>query len=548
MKKSTMLIFDAIEQGSLPKVRKAIRDGARVEDVDESTGMTPLAQAAELGNLGIVDLLLRVGANPELGGSTTPLEAAVLESHHDVVTALIMASSDVNRAVEDGFTPLMTAVSTGDIDLVRMLLEAGANPVAVNAEGESALTMAETAGKEIIATLLRGAVESPYDDEPSAMESFFQAIHNRDLEQVEELLEQIDLKARDRLGWTVLARAAQEGDPDIVEALLEAGAEVDFGGPQTPLYCALEQRHENIAGILLEHGAKAEGKKKQAPPLIAAVTKGHLEGVKLLLEHQAEPKGCDEEGVSALVLAARNGHEEVFRELAAHYPKKQLNMAEEILNDVLARRRRAAGETAELIELIDQGAIDEVEEKLTAGVAELDGFDEEGNTLLMAAAETGKLDLMRKLVAAGADLNARDETSTGHTALIRALRSGSAKRTETVSFLAEAGANIHLSCRKGMTPLMHAAEGDLEVETNGYGFAPATTVLIALGADLEARDPQGSTVWMQMKRNALGASTMFSTQRRRRHQMLRFLENAGASKVDNPVPRAIVESKSGMVA
>jgi len=149
------MLFDAIERGDAGTVWQQVQRGIRFDQIDESTELTPLALAAEAGHAEIVRILLSAGASPDLGGATTPLEAAVVGGHHEVVEALMRHDVDVNKAVEEGFTPLMTAAATGDLELVRILLNAGARSRAKNDDGDTAITLAEDAGHFGVAVVLR---------------------------------------------------------------------------------------------------------------------------------------------------------------------------------------------------------------------------------------------------------------------------------------------------------------------------------------------------------------------------------------------------------
>lgn len=186
----------------------------------------------------------------------------------------------------------------------------------------------------------------------------------------------------------------------------------------------------------------------------------------------------------------------------------------------------------ELQELIEKGSLDGIRRWLESGEIAIDDRDGDGRTPLMLAAAHGEPEPVRLLVDAGARPDLTDGTPSGCSALVYAVRSSSPRRNETVSVLAAAGADVNQACgRNRRTPLMHAAETDVYLETDSQlGFALTTKILISLGANLELKDRRGRTVWRLTKLNALGARTS-SAYRRRLHQMLRVLEHAGAKPI-----------------
>lgn len=111
-------------------------------------------------------------------------------------------------------------------------------------------------------------------------------------------------------------------------------------------------------------------------------------------------------------------------------------------------------------------------------------------TELMNAAYAGDLEHVRQLLAAGADVNAKDEG--GWTALMKGCYNAEQKRgyAEVVQALIDAGADIEAPIGYGVRPLMLAA---------GYGEADVVDTLLKAGADVLAKNEGGYTALMMVK-------------------------------------------------
>jgi len=129
----------------------------------------------------------------------------------------------------------------------------------------------------------------------------------------------VDPNTQDGRGWCPLMWATAEGHKEIVDLLLEYGADpnvINYLGRSAIMYASNYGFYE-IAKALLERGAIPNPSKEftDHPPLSAAADKGHLEVVKLLVEHGANVNHKGKDNKTALDISMEAGHGEVAKYL-----------------------------------------------------------------------------------------------------------------------------------------------------------------------------------------------------------------------------------------
>jgi uncharacterized protein len=123
-------------------------------------------------------------------------------------------------------------------------------------------------------------------------------------------------RAFDRNGWTPLHLAAHYGHLDVVELLLERGADIHAKSSNTveqmPIFLALGGRQYEMVEFLLEHGADVDSRQKKDWSLLhQAAIHGDLRMARILLSHGAQVNSQRMDGMTPFDLAKEKHHTEM---------------------------------------------------------------------------------------------------------------------------------------------------------------------------------------------------------------------------------------------
>ena len=208
-------------------------------------------------------------------------------------------------------------------------------------------------------------------------------------------------ESKDINNWTPLCFAAKSGETCIVEILLHEGAEVDsnLDDGQTPLLIAAQYGFKDVVEILLKQGAKTDAAEYEAwTTLYSAAMNGYLEIVQLLIEHNANfEDAVKQDGTTPLHIASKNDHANVISYLARKY------------NDINITDNRSMTAIHYLTSLSPDNptfqTTDNVSalESLIAAGADLEAKDESRNTAVHNAATNCNSLFLFKLIESGAE-------------------------------------------------------------------------------------------------------------------------------------------------
>jgi uncharacterized protein len=280
---------------------------------------------------------------------------------------------------------------------------------------------------------------------------------------VRSLLKQAeDVNAAQGDGMTALHWAAMNGDVELAQMLLYAGANfratTRLGG-YTPLFMAGKSGHAAVIDVLLKAGADAKSAAVTGlTPLMMAASSGNADAVRLLIEHGADVNAREaERGQTALVFAAAFDRPDAVKVLLAHgaNPNLKSNIVQppqlKPLNAGAAGQRGGQAQQAQQAQAQRPPQNQNQGQNNNAGDPEGKKFG--GNprgslTPLMYAARQGNINAARALLDGGADINAVNADKS--TALLLATING---RFDLASMLVERGADLSLANVDGAFPL-----------------------------------------------------------------------------------------------
>jgi len=170
---------------------------------------------------------------------------AIAEGNIAAVQEILKQGFPVDTDTAQGTTLLMLAAQRGQLNTVRLLTERRANLNAENGEGDTALTLAVRVGHvEVVDYLLKhnpkADIDHKYRLRVYGFTTLDRAIPHDDI----------------RIQRTLLMIAVENGNLELVRALIAHHANVNVGTVETPLASARISKHSDIVAILLKAGAK----------------------------------------------------------------------------------------------------------------------------------------------------------------------------------------------------------------------------------------------------------------------------------------------------
>uniref|UniRef100_A0A8C9G5R5 K Homology domain-containing protein n=1 Tax=Pavo cristatus TaxID=9049 RepID=A0A8C9G5R5_PAVCR len=317
-------LAEACSEGDVNAVRKLLIEGRSVNEHTEE-GESLLCLACSAGYYELAQVLLAMHANVEdrgIKGDITPLMAAANGGHVKIVKLLLAHGADVNS-----FLSVKYFLCTGHLEMVRFLLEAGADQEHKTDEMHTALMEACMVRDAWIYCNRSQQVRLCCARFPRA------ASYRLHLPLLHHLLlafcpSGANVHATTATGDTALTYACENGHTDVADVLLQAGADLEHEseGGRTPLMKAARAGHVCTVQFLISKGANVNRTtaNNDHTVLSLACAGGHLAVVELLLAHGADPTHRLKDGSTMLIEAAKGGHTSVVCYLL-DYPNNLLS-------------------------------------------------------------------------------------------------------------------------------------------------------------------------------------------------------------------------------
>ena len=143
-------IFEASALGRVDRIKQVLREHPSLVSAYAPDGFYPVGLAAFFGHLDAAKTLIAAGANIHAAAKNAfkvqAIHAAVASKNIDIVRAVLEAGADPNAAQQQGFRPIHEAGSSGSRELAELLLKYGADPTLKGDNGKNAIDIAREKG------------------------------------------------------------------------------------------------------------------------------------------------------------------------------------------------------------------------------------------------------------------------------------------------------------------------------------------------------------------------------------------------------------------
>ncbi|HUK32840.1 MAG TPA: ankyrin repeat domain-containing protein [Vicinamibacterales bacterium] len=457
-----------------------------------AAGDTRLADAAMRRDTAAVRKLLdeKVDVNAPGPDGTPALHWLVRVDDFETARRLIRAGADASKPNRYGVTPMQLASANGNAEMIALLLEAGADPNVVDKQGETALMSAARVGSaDAVKTLLdHGATIDTRD--PAFQQTALMIAIREDHPDVVKLLvargAQVNVQTRtgDAPAW-ILPNSVPgfgHGIGIVRGGLPDRGSRYLIPGAMTPLLYAARDGRIATARVLLTAGAEIDHADANGiTPLLMAITNNHVDMARYLIDQGANVRAVDWYGRTPLWAAIELRNMDVDSSTFENGVDRGLAL--ELVKVLLDKGVDVNARTKE---------VPPIRRQMLHVTGDLSWVDFTGQTPFLRAALAADLEVMRVLLAHGAD--PKVTAYAGTTALMAAAGvdwvvdqtsdEGAAARLEAVKMCYDLGLSVNDINSMGITAVMGAAN---------RGSDDIIEFLVSKGAKLDVKDKEGRT-------------------------------------------------------
>ena len=452
-----------------------------------AAGQQSLADAAMNRDLAAVSALLARGTEPDTAGQydTAAIHWLIRYGEHEAVRQLLDSGADPNLRNGYGLAPLSIAISNGDAESVRILLAEGADPNTVERSGEPVLISAAGVGvlESVRLLVAAGAVVDEADSNygQTALMAAARAGHAN---VADYLLQQ----GADANAATTIVGEERWVPPNSQRGfgfgigIIRGGTPADRGrrdplpGGMTALLYAARHNHVDVINVLLDAGADInQAEANDIFPLLMAISNNNMAAAELLIARGSQINVADWYGRSPLWEAVNVRNLYVDSETFENYVDREPVL--KLIRVLLEEGADVNARTAETPPFRNH----------FLGVGSLEWVDFTGQTPFLSAALAGDVTVMKLLLDYGADPHIH--TYQGTSPLMAAAgvnwvvsqtwTEGPEQLLEAVKLCYELGMDVNQTNSMGLTAMHGAAN---------RGSDKIIEFLVRKGAKLDALD------------------------------------------------------------
>lgn len=512
-------LHTAVIDGNKQNVVLLLIDGISI-DAQDKQGKTALHYAITEKHFDIISILTESGADTRIEDKNGESPISLILQQDPNILPSIVDEDNVNLPLNGDNTLLHLAARDGMVDYVSKLLDIGADPSILNADGKTPLDLTLSQDMTVenaeCATILLEADSPPPNDQEWTY--------------ITEPLRTGNLTMRFDYGSTVLHLAVEKNHKAMVSYLISRGDDINIQDEpgNTPLHIAIRMRnidiakflllnnadvntqdyngntpmHESITvsgqdallSMLIEKGADVNHKNNDGitPLHMAAIFSADIKQSQILIENGAKIDERDKNGNSVLLLALEANNRELAELLRwkgadIYATNNQENMPASIVlrkdrdtidwffNKQIINKRDNEGLSVLHHAILIPVSAESLKALFEKG-ADVNSRDLYGNTAMHLAVKGNKLELAKILLEENGD--AFIDNESGESPLLLAFKEGSETTVELLN------GNFEISDPWGNTPIFKAVKWD---------FPAITKALILGGGDVQQRNTQGAT-------------------------------------------------------